>query len=178
MAERPTPPEFEKPAVLYHASPNRNIDRFEPRQESVRDPEEGPVIFASPDEAYVSMFIIRAGDDWTRRGRFGADEPWHMIISDEKRFRAEDKGGAIYHLSSASFHSDPERNMPGIEWASKEPVEPTGKEEYDSALSAMLGHGVEVYFVTPEVFTAIQTSDDHGSELLSHQAPVGAMIKP
>ena len=36
---------------LYHASNNKNIDVLKPRQESIRDPNEGPVVFASQDKS-------------------------------------------------------------------------------------------------------------------------------
>lgn len=45
-----------RPKILYHASPNRSINVFEPRREKVRDPEEGPVVFATPDKALASAF--------------------------------------------------------------------------------------------------------------------------
>lgn len=156
---------------LYHASQQRDIEQFEPRQESVRDPEEGAVVFATPDKGYASMFLVRASDSWTRRGKFDRDGPWHMIISDQQRFRERDEGGTLYRLPSSSFISDPGKNMSKTEWVSRESVRPIDGEQYDSGLQAMLDNGVNVYFVDQATFDAIRQSEDHGHEVLQGLTP-------
>lgn len=167
-------PELQKPDTLYHASARHDITIFEPRAESVRDVEEGPVVFATPDKAYASLFITPTDDSWTMRGRFSRDgivTPWHMVISDRKRFLELDRGGAIYSLSATSFNSDPEKNMPGIEYTSTDFVAPDSVERYNSALEAMIGLGVNVYFVDEATFLAIRRSDDYGAQILKGLKP-------
>lgn len=154
----------EKPAVLYHASSNKNIDVFEPRKEKVRDPKEGPRIFATPDKRLATIFLVPTDDRWATSGLFGTTP--YLVVSDEKRFREMDMGGAIYSLPSDSFVSDPDKGLRELEWTSASSVRPIGKEEYDSALEVMLRSGVQVYFVDRQTFELIQKSEDHGYSTL------------
>ncbi len=163
-------PEIEKPSVLYHASRSKNVTEFEPRAETVRIPEEGPLVFGTPDVAYASCFIVPTADSWTQVSVF--DNSLHvMIISDQKRFKKLDKGGSIYFLPSDSFETDPEKSPSAREWTSKNPVKPSDKKDYKSGLQAMLENGVEVYFVEKETFDRIQKSDDHGLKILKTLKP-------
>jgi hypothetical protein len=174
LQEQLLSPELQKPDTLYHASAQRDIAIFEPRAESVRDVEEGPVVFATPDKAYASLFITPTDDSWTMKGRFSSDgivTPWHMVISDRKRFLELDKGGAIYSLSANSFNSDPQKNLPGIEYTSIDSVVPNSVEGYTSSLEAMIGLGVSIYFVDEATFLAIRQSDDHGAQILKGLKP-------
>lgn len=167
--EHPQLSKAKKPSVLYHSSPDRNIEVFEPRALSVRDPLEGPVVFATPDKAYASMFIVPASDSWTTRGRF-VDESgrgdWHMVIADKQRFIETDKGGEIYELPAEGFVTDPDRSLHGVEWVSRSKVKPIGRQEYQSGLQAMQDLGVRVYFVNAEVLKAIRESADHGKAII------------
>ncbi len=155
---------MEKPEKLYHASADRTIERFEPRADSVRDRAEGPQVFAAPDKATASMFIVPTDDRWVRKGAF--DGVPYMVISDKQKFTELDKGGAIYHLPNGTFQTNPNKGMGSLEWTSAEPVEPLAKEEYESGLETMLENGVQVYFVDAGTFAAITGSRDHGLSLL------------
>lgn len=157
----------EKPQVLYHASPYRDIEEFEPRAHSVRDPEEGPVVFATPSEVYASMFLVRTDDRWSEKGRFNSI--YYTVINDRQRFEEMDKGGSIYVFPSDTFETDENKSMGSTEWTSKEPVKPLRKKDYDSGLEAMLEHGVQVYFVDTETWLKIKDSDDHGFSILLKQ---------
>jgi hypothetical protein len=166
---------FVKPKVLYHSSWNTEIKQFEPRNEKVRDPLEGPVIFATPDKAYASCFLVPSDDSWVKIGRYstnGIPGSWKVVVSDEDRFKQLDKGGAIYHLPSKPFKFHPERNMAEIEWTSTQAVEPTDKEEYGSGLQAMQRQGVDVYFVDEATFEAIKQSDDQGKSIIDSLTPI------
>jgi hypothetical protein len=132
---------------LYHASQNKNIETLEPRVEHVRDPKEGPVVFASHDKAYVSCFLVPTDDSWSKISKYGSDRhpTFHiMCISDEKKFKESDKGGAIYYLSPESFYLDESKG--NTEWVCKEKVKPIKKDIYDNGLDAMIENGVYVYF--------------------------------
>ncbi len=157
----------EKPQFLYHASPNRDIQEFEPRAQSVRDPKEGPVVFATPSEVYASMFIVRTDDTWSEKGRF--NEVYYTVVSDRQRFEKMDKGGSIYVLPSDTFTTNETRSMGAAEWTSKEPVKPVSKTDYESGLEAMLQHGVQVYFVDKDIFQQIKDSNDHEFSILLKQ---------
>ncbi len=167
--------EAAKPKVLFHSSRNKDIKEFEPRNKKVRDPLEGPVVFATPDKAYASCFLVPSDDSWVIIGRYstyGVPGPWKVVVSDEERFRRADKGGAIYHLPSQSFSFHPERNMSETEWTSHQAVKPLGKEEYESGLEAMIGQGVDVYFVDKTTFDSIAQSKDNGQSIVGSLTPV------
>jgi len=139
-----------KPEILYGASQNRNINIFEPRANSIRDPNEGSVIFATPDKTYASMFIIPSDDSWTNKGQY--QNQYYQVIADEKRYKNLDKGGAIYTFKSNGFETDLTKGMKSKEWISKKPVKPINKEIYESGLEAMKQLGVKIFFVSPNVF--------------------------
>ena len=164
IGEVPANIEAMKPKVLYHASSNRNLEVLEPRAESVRDESEGPVVFASPDKAGVTKFLVPSNDSWTRKMRFG-DVHIH-IISDREKYEEADKGGAIYHLSSDTFELDETRSGGKQEWTSRKSVKPANKEVYDSGLQAQLDNGVQVFFVDKDAFERIDQSTDHGNEII------------
>ena len=153
-----------KPQVLYHASSNRAIKVFEPRNESIRHPDEGPVVFATPSKVEASKFIVNTSDSWTNLGAFNG-VPF-MFCSDRKRFEESDKGGTIYHLPSDSFIIDERFNKGTNEWTSSVSVEPIGREDFDSGLDAMINFGVQVFFVDKETFQKVQESDDHGYSII------------
>lgn len=152
-----------KPSVLYHASQNRDIDLLEPRTESVRDTNEGPVVFATPDKAEAVKFIVPSNDTWTKKMRYG--EIHIHIISDRKRYEEADKGGVVYHLNPETFEND-ETKGSKTEWTSKTPVKPYEKEIYESGLQAQLENGVQVYFTDKETFKKIEESEDHGNSII------------
>lgn len=157
--------EKERPPVLYHASFRRDITELEPRAESVREPKEGPVIFATPDLGRSSRFLVPVDETWTQVSTINGVHL--MIISDRERFLAADKGGAIYTLPPEGFNVTNEEHKD--EWTNNAKVKPSDKIEFDSALEAMLSHGVQVYFVDPEILEAIRSSSDHGLSILREQ---------
>lgn len=154
-----------RPAVLYHASENKNIEIFEPKAETVRDPEEGPVIFATPDKILASIFIVPTNDSWAQSGLFNGIH--YFVCSDREKFKKLDKGGAIYTLLSDTFEYNPSKGLREKEWVSKLSVKPIDKEEFKSGLEAMLNFGVQVFFVDKETFKVIEEADDHGLKILS-----------
>lgn len=150
--------------LLYHASQNRNIKVLEPRAESVRDKDEGLVVFATPDKILASIFLVPTNDSWTKSGLFGVVH--YFVCSDKNRFLKEDKGGAIYNLPSETFETDEMKGLGDREWTSKVPVKPVSIEMFESGLKAMLKLGVQVYFVTQQQFQDIKKSKDHGNSIL------------
>ena len=62
----------QKPKFLYHTSQNHDIGVLEPRAESVRDPNEGAVVFVTPNLPYATMFLVNSDDIWTSQSRFGS----------------------------------------------------------------------------------------------------------
>lgn len=173
------PTELKRPPVLYHASNNPNIEVFEPRVESVRDKDEGPMVFATPDKAFATCFIVPTSGSWVKIGRFsepGRVGPWHVVISDKTRFSELDKGGAIYELSSDGFSTDPNKGVGASEWVSPSAVKPITHEQVQSGLQAMLDAGVQVYFVDQATFEQIRQSDDHGKVIIDSLTPYNLIV--
>lgn len=163
---------MEKPTVLFHSSQDKNIEEFEPRKESYRDPEEGPVVFASSEKAIASMFLVPTLGGLGSSGRFRWDEGeglksvFFYVTEDEINFRKSDKGGAIYSLPSDTFETDLTKGLKELEWVSKIPVKPIGKEDFESGLEAMMNLEVQVFFVDHETYKRIRSSEDNGRSIL------------
>jgi hypothetical protein len=164
-------PRYEKPSVLFHASRNTAIETFEPRAEKIRDVGEGPKVFATPSRAMAGAFLVESDDSWVAIG--SVDGVPHIVISDEERFRHKDTGGVIYSLPSDSFESDHEKGLRELEWTSVEPVTPTEKEFVPCALTDMIAHGVQVYFVDEKTFNEFQCAPDGGETILARLVPMG-----
>lgn len=151
--------------ILFHASPDTHIKVFEPHKESVRDLDEGPVVFATTDKAVASMFLVPSSDDWVTISRFNKQPV--IVVSDRKRFERNDRGGAIYELSADTFTTDPSNGMGDAEWISRTPVIPRRKQVYPSAVNAMLELGVQVYFVDKKTFLLVRQASDYGFNIIS-----------
>jgi len=169
-----------KPEYLYHGSQNRNITKFEPRAITIRNESDGEVVFATPDAAYASMFIVPVDDSWAQIAIFG--ETHCIVISDKERFmKYNDKGGAIYKLPADTFKTDQEISRSEKEWTSKDTVDPRHKTNVKNGLKTMIRHGVQVYFVDKQTLENIKTSEDHGIKILksiqSENQKLGRFIK-
>jgi len=157
-------PSKEKPPFLYHGSPHRDIEEFEPRISKGTGEECGAMVYATPDLATASAFLTEIEKEWSA-GRL--DDTFYTIIPlSREEFIKNDKGGYIYVLPSVTFESDPKRGLGEYEWASKEKVKPLKKIEYASALDAMLENGVQIYFIDDKTFRQIKESNDHGLSIL------------
>lgn len=154
----------ERPSTLYHGSSHKEINRLEPSAKRARSSTEGPKVFATPDKRLASVFIAGIDDSWGNSGVHNGTP--YLVISDRKRFETLDTGGAIYHVPSDTFETDPHLGLGELEWTSGESIEPIHKEEHESALEAMLHHGVQVFFVDKQTYNGIQTARDHGLSVL------------
>jgi hypothetical protein len=150
-------PETEKPPVLYFGSAQKNLEVIKPMP-SARDPAEGEVVFAAREKPLATMFIVKSDDSWVIKGHW--EGKYHIIISDEKRYRQADKGGAIYYLPSDSFFCDFGKGMGVHEWTSRQAVKPIKKEIFSSGIEAMIQHGVQVRFVDRETFKTLRAIVD------------------
>lgn len=160
------PEKREKPPYLYHASVEKNLKKIDPRAVSFRDQNEGNVVFAAPDRALATTFLIKAGDDWTERGKING--VYYMAINGKDRFMENDHGGTIYKLPSESFSFNPDKGMRENEWTSNEAVVPIESTDQDSALEAMIDNDVQVYFVDDNTFNKlcnIPSNDNPGAEI-------------
>lgn len=143
--------------VLYHGSTNSNIKVFEPRNNHIRDKEEGPVVFATPSLKLASCYLFSWDDSWVHQSiswKDGniADYQVIMVIADKKRFDKEDDGGAVYILPSQGFDFEEHKGLGIYEWTHNGPVIPILKIDFSSAFAAMQKFGVKIYFVTQDQF--------------------------
>jgi hypothetical protein len=143
--------------VLYHGSTNNNIKVFEPRNNNIRDKEEGPVVFATPSLKLASCYLFRWDDSWVHQSIFWKDSnkaDYHvvMVISDKIKFEKKDNGGTVYILPSQGFDFEEHKGLGIYEWTHKGAVIPILKIDFSSALVAMEKLGVKVYFVEQEQF--------------------------
>jgi len=157
-------PTKEKPSFLYHGSRHKDIEELEPRDESVRDLNEGPVVFATQELALATIFMVR---EVVESGRFN-DIPYAVIIGSRESFVENDKGGHIYILPVDTFGSDSKKGLGGYEWTSREKVKPSQKIEYSSRLDAMIENGVQVYFVDEVTCQKIKISKDDVLSILQN----------
>lgn len=150
--------EAERPQFLYHASQRVGIKELEPRQEKVRDPEEGAAVFATPDRAIAPMFLVPANDSWSISGRYNGVPT--VVYSDREKFMRLDRGGSIYKLPSSGFSFHPDKGLREDEWTNPQPVRPVNEYVYRSGLEAMLDNKVQVFFVDAETFGKMKRGND------------------
>jgi hypothetical protein len=151
-----------RPHILYHGSPAKGIAEFEPRRETVRDPGEGPVVFASPDPAVAIIFGLRRT---AHSGKFHG-VPYAVIVADRDEYIADDDGCALYVLPSCTFENNPLMGLGCDEWISRVGVKPLESTEFTSSVSAAIEHGVQIYFVSAATSAAIAQSEDQGCAIL------------
>jgi hypothetical protein len=153
----------EKPPILFVGTRNVGIKEFEPRAEKVRDPNEGPVIFATPDKTLAAFFTIKdVTDSWTNVGYFNGVLTV-IICMERNTFIQQDMGGEIYTVPSDSFNYNLELGLREYELTSKVPVKPVAEEKIDSSLNTLIKGGAQVYFVTSKQFEQMtQTEEDWG----------------
>ena len=161
---------MEKPKFLYHGSPHVDIEEFEPRI-SPGGEKYGALVYASPDLAAASIFMLKTDRSWSASrfsftGRY--DVLCAIITEPREDFIKHDVGGHIYVLPSDTFETDPNRGLKEKEWASKVKVKPVQKLEFKSALDAVIENGVQVYFVDSEIYEKMESSKDHGQEILKN----------
>lgn len=154
-----------KPQKLYHASQARGLTNIDPSQEKCRDPEEGAVVFATPSKAFSAVFLFPYGDDVCQSGAF--DRVVYFVFKGTRRdFLKLDRGGFIYEVPVEKFQCDPTVGLGLLEWVSKTPVEIKSVRVVHSILEEMVEQGVQVFFVSDELFEYIKTAPDHGQNIL------------
>jgi len=167
---------MKKPQYLYHGSSVKDLKIVKPRRISFRDQYEGKLVFATPYRTFASCFIVNTDDSWVKISRF-SDNPNKfcaqtiIIISDKRRFLANDKGGAIYTLPSDTFSTKSKKGAGFSEWTSAERVIPIKSVSYKSGLEAMIENRVQVYFVDSYIFKQIEESKNNGRSIIQTLKP-------
>lgn len=155
---------MQKPEVLYHGSPDENIEIFEPHVSYGSGEQFGKLVYATHDLATATIFLAQHKKVMSS-GHFGGIS--YVLITDSREeFIKMDQGGCIYILPSETFTTEKGRGMGEFEWASPVPVKPIKKVKYPSALKAMLENEVQIYFIDDITYEAIKSSKDHGYSIL------------
>jgi len=156
-----------KPGKLYTSSQVGKIKKLIPQKGRHRNADEGNVIFATPDKALASIFLVKNNNDsWMEIGYFN-DIPYTVINMDKKEFIENDCGGSMYEVASNKFRFEANLGMGDKEWISNDPITVLNEQNYPSALNAMIENNVYVFFVKNETFTKIKRSKDHGFKIMS-----------
>jgi hypothetical protein len=155
---------MEKPINLYHASPQKDVSEFEPRNESPRYTGEENLVFATPHKEVAAMFLVPK-DIPTEIGKYGDD---HVVFVNgtAEEFKAHDIGGAIYTLPNDTFVTDRGIGMGDVEWVSNQSVKPISKTLYETSIDALHDNHVSVYFLNKDVFSRIQANPSNGLEIV------------
>jgi hypothetical protein len=153
------------PKFVYHGSPNGEIKEFTPRVSLGTGEKYGPQVYASDNKITAKMFMADVGRSWST-GKTANNTLYAIIPLSRKEFVKKDKGGFLYTLPGKTFSSDPNRGMGNEEWASPVAVKPIEVNKFDSVLDAMIDDGVQVYFVSDELYKEMISSGKPKYEFL------------
>lgn len=133
---------IEKPPFLYHGSPNKELEEFEPQPNSFVGVE-GNFFFASPDRNAAIPYMWK-GSSWSagpteNGGCFAA------FATTREEFIKRDTGGALYVFEPEHFSSHLKKS--NYEWVTDQKVKPIAKEIFNSVLDEMEKAGTEIYFL-------------------------------
>lgn len=157
---------MQKPELLYHASPEKDVTEFEPRNETPRFKGEENLVFATPYKEVAAMFLTPKNIP-TEISKYG--NTYAVFINGTKEeFIVLDKGGAIYTLPNSTFETNNEIGMGVTEWVSRQPIKPSSKTVYDSSIKALSENGVNVYFLDNDTFLKVQADPSNGLEIVKN----------
>jgi len=146
------------PKFLYRGTPRRDVDQFTPKEKVGGR----LVVSASPDRTTAIKFVVPIEGLKVKLGTLG--DTHYYICAEEKKFKEMDIGGSIYLLPPNGFEPAPE--VGADVWVNPNSVIPIGKEEISSAIEAMIKAGVQVYFVSEEIFERFRKFPEDRLEIL------------
>lgn len=153
-----------RPRFVYHGSPIGDIKVFVPRVSHGTGEKYGALVYAAPDEATASIFMLSVQGHWSAgRTEKGA---YVVIPQDRDEFLASTRPGYLYVLSADTFSTQEGRGMGDYEWASTEPVKPIRKIRYNNPLDELLRQGVLVYFVDKDTYKDVVAAGDKAVDVL------------
>ena len=155
---------MEKPRNLYHASTEKDVSEFEPRNESPRYAGEENLVFATPHREVAAMFLVPKNIP-TEISKYG-DTHIVFVQGTVEELKAHDSGGAIYTLPNDTFVTDKEIGMGDVEWVSNQSVKPIAKTVYETSLEALGENNVSIYFLGKDAFARIQADPSSGLEIV------------
>ena len=157
---------MEKPIVMYHASPEKDISEFEPRNEFPRYEGEDNLVFATPYKEVAAMFLVPKNIP-TEISKYG-DTYVLFVNGTEDEFNSLDKGGAIYELPADSFETNKDLGMGDTEWVSKWPVRPISKTLYNLTAEALRENDIRIYFLNDDIFAKVKANPSNGLDIIKN----------
>lgn len=145
----------EKPKFLYHGSPNRDIEEFEPRDNPHRD--EPPAVYATPEKYLATIYMHKSAG---MVGFTGDHVPYAILFGTWEEVMRLDHGGSLYVFSSDSFEPNPKGGHGKREWASQVPVKPIGQEEFPSIIEEVMKEGMQVYIMDRSMYQSLHEAKD------------------
>lgn len=142
---------MQRPEMLFHGSVCQDIDYLEPRGLTVRQADEGSVVFATPSRALASCFMIPWDDSFATLNVL-PDGSLHFTTSDMQRLEESDQGGSIYSLLPHDFSCDENTGLQEYEWTSTVTQQPLHEEKHVSALQAMQKNGIQFIQMSQDEF--------------------------
>jgi hypothetical protein len=149
----------ERPKVLYHGSPNKDIEEFEPRGNSHRD--EPPAVYATPEKYLATIYMHKSTGMVGFAGK--SLVPYAVLFGPREEVMGLDQGGSLYVFSSDSFEPNPKGGHGEREWAAHVPVKPVSKEEFPSIIEEVMKEGMQVYVVDRNMYQPLHEALDEGT---------------
>lgn len=136
--------------LLYHASQHRYLKLLKPQKTLGLNKYIGDYVFATSDKIMAIMYLVPHGFPALM---YPAKPNANLVIcATAEDFKAQDRGGAIYKLSSQSFKRTPQEGMSDFEMVSEETVRPVAKTMYKSTLKTFAMENIAIRFVDEATF--------------------------
>jgi hypothetical protein len=150
---------MEKPRVLYHGSPNKDIEEFEPRDNPKRN--EPPAVYATPEKYLATIYMHKSAGIVGFTGRDHV--PYAVLFGSREEVMRLDQGGSLYAFSSDSFEPNPKGGHGEREWASRAPVKPISQEAFPSVIDEVMKEGMQVYIMDRSMYRQLHEAKDEES---------------
>lgn len=160
------------PATLFHGSPENSIDILRPKPLGNRCKGQ-PIIFATHHIGLAATFMLKHKGKFAC-GRLPNGDIFYMT-NDKRRCIAEDQGGTIYVVPSATFFCEAHVSLGVDEWISYSAIRPLAKFSFPSVLDAMLDFNVKIYFADNETYYRywhLSSSEDEWVAFFKHLQPL------
>lgn len=157
--------------VLYHASPSKDLKIIHPKRTLSKNVYIGDYVFATSDIRLAAMYLTTIGN--AALMNVETEIPTVAICNNPKDYIANDKGGAIYTVSSTTFKKTPQEGLEKSELVSEVAVKPIDKRIYNRSIDAMKEMGVVIYFVNKKIFDGLVQAKNESKILASLQPFIG-----
>ncbi len=135
---------------LYHASPIKNLKILKPQRTISNDKYIGDFVFATRHKKLALMYMLPKG--FPLLMNIKSSKPYVVLCGNVRDILKKDRGGALYELSTESFHRTPQTALSNYEMVSKESISPLNETDYESVTQALDKKGIAIYIVDNNMF--------------------------